>query len=134
MVFRPTAKANGVFSPDKQVADAGSGRFRWVPEGSGAGSRMVPQGSARFHRVPCMVPDGSGRFQRVLHCSGAGFRMVPDGCGRFRKVVESSGKFRCRLQVQVAGAGCGGFPTALESSGAEPSAGCKRRLPLVAWR
>ena len=35
---------------------------------------------------------------------------VPEGCRKFRKVL---------VQVAVAGAGYGGFPTALEGSGAK---------------
>ena len=109
LIFSPTAKANGVFSPDKlrcvsvRVAGAGSGgRFRKVPESSGVCwcrfRRRVPEGSGGFRRMLAKVPEaGSGRFRRVPVCAGLGSgRLVPeidsgDGSGgRFRKVPESS--------------------------------------------
>ena len=61
--FSPTAKANGVFSPDKlrcvpvrvagAVPEEGSGRFRKVPAYAGLG-RQVAEGSGEF-RCKIMV-------------------------------------------------------------------------------
>ena len=85
----------------KQVPEAGSGRFRKVPVCAGVGSgdrfrfrRQVPEGSGRFRR---QVPEGSG----VCWCRFR--RQVPEGSGacwwcRFRRQVpEGSGGFRCVL-------------------------------------
>ena len=108
----------------KQVPEAGSGRFRcvlvWLPEtGSGSGGRFrkVPEGSGRFRKVPVCAGVGSGgRFRKVPVCAGGvgfggKFRKVPEGSGvcwcRFRRQVpEGSGGFRCVL-VQVPEPGSG---------------------------
>ena len=77
VIFFPTAKVNGVFSPDKlrcvsvRVAGAGSGgRFRKVPESSVVCwcrfRRRVPEGSGGFRHMLVKVSEaGSGRFRRV---------------------------------------------------------------------
>ena len=87
-----------------EVADAGSGKFGTVPV----------HGSGWFRKSL----EGSGSLDVRVHGS-PWFLTVPE----FRKVP-----------VQVAGARSERFPTALEGSGAEPSAGCKRRLRKVPLR
>ena len=54
--FLQQRNANGVFSPD-----IGSGVFRRVPKDS-RGFWKVPQGSGSFQ---CRVPDGSARFRKI---------------------------------------------------------------------
>ena len=81
----------------------GSARFRKVPGSSGADARSrlrrVPEGSSGFRDVSVqMRAEGSGisgRFRKVPASSGAVAR------SRFRRVPEGSGKFRCTLRGKV---------------------------------
>ena len=91
---------------------------------AGQGFRRVPEGFQKFQcRWQVKVPEGSARFRKVPESSGADarsrlrrlwrFRRVPAGFGTFRcrcepkvpgflrKVPQGSGKFRCSCRVQV---------------------------------
>ena len=115
----------------KQVPEAGSGRFRKVPVCAGVASgdrfrfrRQVPEGSGRFWKVPVCAGVGSGgRFRKVPVCAGGvGFG------GKFRKVLEGSGVCWCRFRRQVP-EGSGGFRCVLVQV-PEPGSGRLRGVPV----
>eukprot|EP00435_Cladocopium_sp_Y103_P061407 s2453_g23.t1 len=65
------------------------GGFREVPEGSGVGSWLVPEGSGM---LLCGSGSGSGQVLMVTEGCGAGFGLVPGWCGAVPVLVP--GEFR----------------------------------------